>query len=237
MVSIALSSFWGLGIVFFVWRSTWNQSFGNCRLWWYRSFSLSKYPLQCQCINPVALRLGEHEALILTHEESKPKFFDTHLSEVLYPIRPILIQGRSYKADPPCKPEHSMYYFYKAGLHVCISEIQSDPCLLCVLVSAAVETVWWSYLFDTHVVVPSCIGLPFTFVAFGTVHSPVGLHLQPTLVSLIWLSLYVFVKHLLGHSFAFHVRPQIRKGHCLLNLRGGLPIWEAKNWRQRVCAI
>jgi hypothetical protein len=36
-----------------------------------------------------------------------------YLARMLFPLRPLLVMGRSRMAEPPCKPEESLFYCWK----------------------------------------------------------------------------------------------------------------------------
>ena len=42
--------------------------------------------------------------------------YSSHLADMLFPVRPVLIFGRSYKMEPQCKPEEAVWHFFKVDL-------------------------------------------------------------------------------------------------------------------------
>jgi hypothetical protein len=53
------------------------------------------------------------QAFILSHELSDKKDMDTYLARQLSPLRPMISFGRAAKADPVCKPEECVWYWWK----------------------------------------------------------------------------------------------------------------------------
>jgi hypothetical protein len=57
--------------------------------------------------------IADTKALIITHELSREKEMDDYLARVLFPLRPLLVMGRSRMAEPACRPEESLFYCWK----------------------------------------------------------------------------------------------------------------------------
>ena len=55
------------------------------------------------------------EALVLTHELALGTY-DPYLSEVLWPLRPLLCFGRSAKAFPTCPAKHAVMCWWREPL-------------------------------------------------------------------------------------------------------------------------
>jgi hypothetical protein len=53
------------------------------------------------------------QAFILSHEMSEPKDMDTYLARTLSPLRPMISFGRAAKAQPECKPDECVWYWWK----------------------------------------------------------------------------------------------------------------------------
>jgi hypothetical protein len=53
---------------------------------------------QLLCICPSCVLYAQ--ALIVTHEMSKPQFWDSHISECLRPVQPLVCLGRSKSVEP-----------------------------------------------------------------------------------------------------------------------------------------
>ena len=49
----------------------------------------------------------------MTHELARPDDFDDFFAQKLHPLEPVLVYGRSYKANPPCKACESLWYGWK----------------------------------------------------------------------------------------------------------------------------
>ena len=45
----------------------------------------------------------------MTHELSKNEEMSTYFAKKFYPANPQYVVGRSYKAEPKCKPEHTLF--------------------------------------------------------------------------------------------------------------------------------
>ena len=59
------------------------------------------------------LSLRAYEALVLTHELQDIDRMDCYLSEVLYPLTPLLVFGRSAKAFPAEKNDKVVFDWWK----------------------------------------------------------------------------------------------------------------------------
>ena len=59
------------------------------------------------------------EVLVLTHEESDHKFYDTYLWEKLSPARPTLCFGRAAKRDPQCLVNKAVWHWWQDRPSVC----------------------------------------------------------------------------------------------------------------------
>ena len=53
------------------------------------------------------------QAFILSHELTPKNDMDTYLARQLSPLRPMISFGRAAKADPVCKPEECVWYWWK----------------------------------------------------------------------------------------------------------------------------
>jgi hypothetical protein len=53
------------------------------------------------------------QALVVTHELSPERDFDTYLSRRLSPVRPLLSFGRSAKAFPQTRMDEVVYHWWK----------------------------------------------------------------------------------------------------------------------------
>ena len=53
------------------------------------------------------------QALIITHELARKEEMDDFFARKLHPLEPVLVCGRSYKANPPCKACESLWYGWK----------------------------------------------------------------------------------------------------------------------------
>jgi hypothetical protein len=53
------------------------------------------------------------QAFILSHELTPKNQMDTYLARQLSPLRPMISFGRAAKADPVCKPEECVWYWWK----------------------------------------------------------------------------------------------------------------------------
>jgi hypothetical protein len=58
-------------------------------------------------------RAASTQALVLTHELSKPEDYDGYLPRVLAPLRPVLSFGRSARAWPPAKANVAVYSWWR----------------------------------------------------------------------------------------------------------------------------
>ena len=68
------------------------------------------------CLYSFGLRLGLFffsKALVLTHELTPEKDFDTYLGRRLAPVRPLLSYGRSAKAFPKVEARQAVYRWWK----------------------------------------------------------------------------------------------------------------------------
>ena len=45
----------------------------------------------------------------MTHELAADREMDSYFAEKFYPARPLFVLGRSYKADPECKPQETLF--------------------------------------------------------------------------------------------------------------------------------
>ena len=45
----------------------------------------------------------------MSHEKSDEKEMTSYFANKFRPARPLFVFGRSYAADPKCKPEHTLY--------------------------------------------------------------------------------------------------------------------------------
>ena len=59
------------------------------------------------------------QALVLTHELTKERDFDTYLPRRLAPLRPLLSYGRSAKAYPQADASHCVFSWWK-DFQICI---------------------------------------------------------------------------------------------------------------------
>ncbi len=53
------------------------------------------------------------QAFILSHELTPKDDMDTYLARQLSPLRPMISFGRAAKADPVCKSEECVWYWWK----------------------------------------------------------------------------------------------------------------------------
>ena len=53
------------------------------------------------------------QALIMTHELARKEKMDDFFARKLHSPEPVLLYGRSYKANPPCKACESLWYGWK----------------------------------------------------------------------------------------------------------------------------
>jgi hypothetical protein len=56
---------------------------------------------------------GSSQALVLTHELSRPEDYDGYLPRVLAPLRPVLSFGRSARAWPPAKVNSAVFHWWR----------------------------------------------------------------------------------------------------------------------------
>lgn len=56
------------------------------------------------------------QAIVISHELSNPDEYDTHLTDMLTPLRPLICMGRSRLAGPSCRPDESLFHFWKDRL-------------------------------------------------------------------------------------------------------------------------
>ena len=49
----------------------------------------------------------------MTHELARQTDFDDFFAQKLHPLEPVLVYGRSYKANPPCQSCESLWYGWK----------------------------------------------------------------------------------------------------------------------------
>ena len=47
--------------------------------------------------------------IVMSHELANDQEMDSYFAEKFYPAKPIFVLGRSYKADPECKPDQTLY--------------------------------------------------------------------------------------------------------------------------------
>ena len=62
---------------------------------------------------PTRASLPPQQALIMTHELARVDDFDDFFAQKLHPLEPVLVYGRSYKANPPCKSCQSLWWGWK----------------------------------------------------------------------------------------------------------------------------
>ena len=53
------------------------------------------------------------QALIVTHQLAEKDQFDSYLTQVLFPLRPVLSFGRSAAAEPAASVETCVWYWWK----------------------------------------------------------------------------------------------------------------------------
>ena len=78
----------------------------------------------------------------MTHEPARQDDFDDFFAQKLHPLEPVLVYGRSYKANPLCKADESLWYGWKdpwrpvdrsrsreptASIHAAIPREHSEP--------------------------------------------------------------------------------------------------------------
>ena len=49
------------------------------------------------------------QVLIMSHDKSKEQQMSSYFGNKFYPARPVFTLGRSYTADPQCKPQESLF--------------------------------------------------------------------------------------------------------------------------------
>ena len=72
---------------------------------------MTDWPIDRSLQSPITDRL--RQALIVTHELAKPELMNDFFARKLHPLEPVLVYGRSYKADPPCKACASLWWGWK----------------------------------------------------------------------------------------------------------------------------
>ena len=55
------------------------------------------------------LSLPPAQVLIMTHEVTKMTEMEDYFTKKFYPILPMFMIGRSYKMEPTCKPNQTLY--------------------------------------------------------------------------------------------------------------------------------
>ena len=49
------------------------------------------------------------QVLVMSHEKTKEVEMSSYFGNKFYPARPVYVLGRSYKANPTCKPEETLF--------------------------------------------------------------------------------------------------------------------------------
>ena len=57
------------------------------------------------------------QILAITHERVRMEDQSDYFAKKIHPLRVLVLIGRSYGAEPRCKPEHTLYDAWKDRLH------------------------------------------------------------------------------------------------------------------------
>ena len=49
------------------------------------------------------------QVFIMSHEKTRENEMTNYFSKKFYPVVPVFVLGRSYTAEPKCKPEYTLY--------------------------------------------------------------------------------------------------------------------------------
>ena len=75
-------------------------------------FTMSRvYSVQKHISQPVSTFLDQ--ALVLTYESAPEATWEPYVAHRLWPLRPMICYGRDKSAQPPCKTEHAVFYFWQ----------------------------------------------------------------------------------------------------------------------------
>ena len=70
------------------------------------------------------------QVLVMTHEKANEAQMDSYFANKFHPARPVYVLGRSYKAEPKCKPQETLFdnWMDRSHSHAMIPHCQ--PCIM-----------------------------------------------------------------------------------------------------------
>ena len=83
----------------------------------------------------------------MSHERSNSAEMDSYLSNKFYPAKPVYVLGRSYKAEPTCKPQEALFDNWMDRSHSHAMTPHCQPCIMpsCVPRSIAHHVCSWEF--------------------------------------------------------------------------------------------
>ena len=79
------------------------------------------------------------QVLVMSHEKADAGQMDSYFGNKFYPARPVYVIGRSYKAEPVCKPRETLWDNWMDRSHAQAMSPQSQLCIMASCVPHSIE--------------------------------------------------------------------------------------------------
>ena len=91
------------------------------------------------------------QVLVMSHERTNSAEMDSYFGNKFHPARPIYVVGRSYKAEPQCKPEHTLFDNWMDRSHSHDMTPRGQPCIMPACVPHSIVIMFAARILGSHV--------------------------------------------------------------------------------------